>query len=100
MAAPDATPPLSEPIRKTCELFRLLETMTGKMLHHSDAEAFEAEMGVTRIETTFSTEWDDFLEVIVVSAEVTEMSIEETGWLFVLLGIYAGNKRFFDGPSE
>ena len=24
MAAPDATPPLSEPIRKTCELFRLL----------------------------------------------------------------------------
>ena len=24
MAAPDTTPPLSEPIRKTCELFRLL----------------------------------------------------------------------------
>ena len=24
MSAPDTTPPLSEPIRKTCELFRLL----------------------------------------------------------------------------
>lgn len=24
MAAPDTTPPLSEPIRKTCDLFRLL----------------------------------------------------------------------------